>query len=136
MALISLFLSGISQIKILLKKRLYDTYLFFLYFVFSSFVSVLFYLFPQNPDIASDEDKSNYRGIIWTSLASWNEVIKLAKLQNKYIFVDCYTFGAVLASEWMNEVYTSEKVGMLFNSSFISVKLQMDSSKNDKRKHT
>jgi thioredoxin-related protein len=70
-------------------------------------------------------------GIIWVDKLSWQQVKKKAKKENKYIFVDCFTTWCGPCKKMDKDVYANDSVGELLNAQFISVKLQMDSSKTD-----
>lgn len=65
-------------------------------------------------------------GIHFTD-ASWKEVLKQAKASDKLIFVDCYTTWCGPCSYMSKFVFTDESLGKLFNSRFISVKMNMES---------
>lgn len=72
------------------------------------------------------------KGIRWTEGLSWEEVKAKAKEENKYIFLDCYATWCG-PCKWMDkQVYPLDSVGDYFNDKFISVKVQMDVTKNDK----
>jgi thioredoxin-related protein len=70
-------------------------------------------------------------GITWVDNLNWQQVLKKAKKENKYIFVDCFTTWCGPCKKMDKDVYANDSVGTLLNAQFISVKLQMDSSKND-----
>jgi thioredoxin-related protein len=71
------------------------------------------------------------KGIIWTDVFSWEQVLQKAKQENKFIFVDCYATWCG-PCKWMDEnVYQDDTIGKYFNDKFISIKLQMDTSKLD-----
>jgi thioredoxin-related protein len=78
----------------------------------------------------SQESKTN-NGIKWTEGLSWQQVKAKAKKENKYIFVDCYATWCKPCKKMDKEVYTVDSVGDYLNEKFISVKLQMDVTKND-----
>jgi thioredoxin-related protein len=71
------------------------------------------------------------KGIKWTEGLTWQQVKAKAKRENKYIFVDCYATWCKPCVAMDKEVYTLDSVGNFLNDGFISVKLQMDQSKND-----
>jgi len=70
------------------------------------------------------------QGIVFDQL-SWQQVVAKAKADNKYIFVDCYATWCVPCKEMEKKVYPDQKVADFFNARFISVKMQMDTAKND-----
>nr|WP_294994207.1 thioredoxin family protein [uncultured Sediminibacterium sp.] len=62
---------------------------------------------------------------------TWQQVKEKARAENKYIFVDCYATWCVPCKMMDKEVYTNDTVSTFSNSNFISVKVQMDTSKAD-----
>jgi thioredoxin-related protein len=70
-------------------------------------------------------------GIIWVDNLNWQQVRKKAKKENKYIFVDCYATWCKPCKQMDKDVYVNDSVGDLLNAKFISVKVQMDSTKGD-----
>jgi thioredoxin-related protein len=70
-------------------------------------------------------------GITWVDNLTWQQVLKKAKKEKKYIFVDCFTTWCGPCKKMDKDVYTNDSVGDLLNAIFISVKLQMDSTKVD-----
>src|SRR5690349_5093161 len=75
----------------------------------------------------------NYEGsgILWVDNLNWQQVLKKAKKEKKYIFVDCFTTWCGPCKKMDKEVYANDSVGDLLNAKFISVKVQMDSTKGD-----
>ncbi len=71
------------------------------------------------------------KGIEWAKNKSWLQVKLKAKAENKYIFLDCYATWCAPCKMMDKDVYTNDSVAMVINSDFISVKVQMDTSKND-----
>jgi thioredoxin-related protein len=70
-------------------------------------------------------------GIRFEYPTSWQEVLKKAKEEDKFVFVDCYATWCG-PCKWMDrEVYMEENVGRYINERFLSIKIQMDSSKDD-----
>src|SRR5687768_14288148 len=70
-------------------------------------------------------------GITWVDKLNWQQVLKRAKKENKYIFVDCYATWCKPCKQMDKDVYTNDSVGDLLNARYISVKVQMDSAKTD-----
>jgi thioredoxin-related protein len=70
-------------------------------------------------------------GIAWLDAANWEEVKAIARQENKYIFVDCYATWCQPCKLMDKEVYDNEQVGDFLNKKFVSIKLQMDTTKND-----
>jgi thioredoxin-related protein len=79
----------------------------------------------------TQNEKEAASGIAWVEDLNWQQVLKKAKKENKYIFVDCYATWCKPCKQMDMEVYTKDSVGDLLNAKFISVKVQMDSTKND-----
>jgi thioredoxin-related protein len=63
--------------------------------------------------------------------ASWQDIQESAKKENKYIFVDCYASWCVPCKRMEKEVFPLKNVGDYMNGHFISIRVQMDTSKND-----
>ncbi len=57
---------------------------------------------------------------------SWKEVLKMAKKQNKPIFVDCYTSWCGPCKTLAKEVFTQKKVADFFNQNFVCVSMDME----------
>jgi len=72
------------------------------------------------------------KGIQFQQL-NWREVLKKAKAEKKYIFVDCYASWCGPCKHMDNEVYNQDTIGAFYNDHFISIKLQLDTSKNDSK---
>jgi len=70
-------------------------------------------------------------GITWVDNLNWQQVLKKAKKEKKYIFVDCFTTWCGPCKKMDKDVYENDSVGDFLNAKFISVKLQMDSAKGD-----
>lgn len=62
---------------------------------------------------------------------TWEQVKEKAKTENKYIFVDCYATWCGPCKLMDKNVYPNDTVSSFVNSNFISVKVQMDTSKVD-----
>lgn len=71
------------------------------------------------------------RGIQFETQGTWKELLAKAKAANKMIFVDCYATWCTPCKQMDRDVYTVDSVGRIFNSNFICVKMQMDSSRQD-----
>lgn len=70
-------------------------------------------------------------GIRFEIGSSWKHVLSMAKMEHKYIFVDCYATWCGPCKEMDKEVYASPDLGEKFNDHFISIRVQMDSSTKD-----
>jgi thiol-disulfide isomerase/thioredoxin len=70
-------------------------------------------------------------GVNFTEGLDWEQIKSKAKLENKYIFVDCYATWCVPCKKMDKFVYPLNMVGDTMNDRFVSVKVQMDSTKRD-----
>src|SRR3569833_1461401 len=71
------------------------------------------------------------KGIKWTTGLSWHQVKEKAKQENKYIFIDAFATWCGPCKKMEKEVYPNDTIGNYFNDKFISIKVQMDQTKND-----
>ncbi len=71
------------------------------------------------------------KGIQWETKLSWKQIKAKAKVENKYIFIDCYATWCAPCKMMDKDVYLNDSVGQETNASYISVKVQMDSTTND-----
>lgn len=71
------------------------------------------------------------KGIKFEQGLSWENVRIKAKEENKYIFMDCYATWCGPCKTMDRDVYPNDSVGNFINNKFISVKVQMDTNKND-----
>jgi len=71
------------------------------------------------------------QGIKFEEGLTWNQVLQKAKAENKYIFVDCYATWCAPCKIMDKSVYPNDTVGSFFNEKFVSVKVQMDTTKSD-----
>lgn len=70
-------------------------------------------------------------GVHFEQGSNWQQVLAKAKTENKYIFVDCYATWCEPCKMMDKDVYVKDTIGNIINGSFISVKVQCDTSKND-----
>jgi thioredoxin-related protein len=71
------------------------------------------------------------KGIHFDNQAGWSEILTAAKTQNKYILVDCYATWCG-PCKWMKKnIFPVATVGDSVNKYFISVEVQMDTTKTD-----
>src|SRR5581483_3216005 len=62
---------------------------------------------------------------------SWQQIKTEAKVEGKFIFVDCYATWCGPCKMMDKQVYTNDSVGAFMNDHFVSVKVQMDTSQSD-----
>ncbi|AEW01220.1 hypothetical protein A4D02_32865 [Niastella koreensis] len=71
------------------------------------------------------------RGISFCHKLSWQELLKRAKKENKYIFLDCHTTWCGPCKRMSLNIFPLQEVGDYMNKYFISAKLQMDTTVQD-----
>lgn len=72
-----------------------------------------------------DKALKNANGITFTE-GVWAEITAKAKLENKMIFVDCYTVWCGPCKQLSRTVFKDPSVADLMNDSFINVKIDME----------
>src|SRR3954471_1974914 len=99
-------------------------------------MKIIWYLLLSLPLLAHTQTDKNsavqqdINGINFTK-SSWQEVLKKAKAEHKFIFVDCYATWCLPCKKMEKEVFTQKFVGDFMNANFISVRVQMDTTKLD-----
>lgn len=58
----------------------------------------------------------------------WKQIVSKASAEHKYIFMYCFTPSSEHCRQMDKEVYTNKKVGELFNTRFIALKMVMNGS--------
>ncbi|NML40779.1 thioredoxin fold domain-containing protein [Chitinophaga sp. G-6-1-13] len=76
---------------------------------------------------------SQDKGVHFRDDISWEEVKKIAKEENKNIFVDLYATWCIPCKQMDKKTYVNDTLGSYMNSRFISIKLQIDTGKNDNK---
>lgn len=71
------------------------------------------------------------KGVNFSHFEGWEQVLAQAKKENKFIFVDAYTTWCIPCKLMSKEIFPREDVGTFMNKNFISIKVQMDTSKAD-----
>lgn len=66
------------------------------------------------------------QGIEFLENSEWKEVVKTAKEQNKFIFVDCYTIWCGPCKLLSKNVFPKKQMGDLYNQHFVNVKYDME----------
>ena len=80
------------------------------------FLCIALFLFGQ-------ADKN---GIRFIEGEKWENVLKAAQEQDKYIFMDCYTSWCGPCKALAKDIFTRKDVGDFFNANFINVKYDME----------
>ncbi|NCU05341.1 MAG: thioredoxin fold domain-containing protein, partial [Chitinophagaceae bacterium] len=70
-------------------------------------------------------------GVEFISNHTWQQLLKKAKKESKYIFVDCYATWCAPCKVMDRDVFSLNVIGDYFNRNFISIKVQLDTTKND-----
>jgi thioredoxin-related protein len=71
------------------------------------------------------------KGVLFENNSSWQRILEKAKMENKYVFVDCYATWCRPCKDMEQRVYPDKAVGEALNKDFIAVKLQMDRTPTD-----
>ncbi len=74
---------------------------------------------------------SQNKGIHFEENTNWEKILVKAKMENKFIFMDCYTTWCGPCKGMSNEVFPLEEVGDFYNKTFINLKLQLDTTQKD-----
>ncbi|HMG68728.1 MAG TPA: thioredoxin fold domain-containing protein [Chitinophagaceae bacterium] len=88
---------------------------------------LILYIFISTVINAQEKEK----GIRFEQVLNWEQIKEKARVENKYIFLDCFTTWCGPCREMEKNVYPLEQVGNFFNEHFISVKVQMDTTLHD-----
>ena len=71
------------------------------------------------------------KGIRFEQGLSFEQVQQKARMENRYVFIDCYASWCGPCKKMDDEVYIRQDVKNFANDHFISLKLQMDTSAKD-----
>ncbi len=71
------------------------------------------------------------KGIDFEQGLSWDQLKEKAKLEHKYIFMDCFATWCVPCRRMDEHVFTTPQAGEFFNKNFISIRVQVDQTKED-----
>lgn len=83
------------------------------------------FLFIRATVVKSKPVVDEGKGIIFFE-GSWQEVLALAKKENKLIFLDAYASWCGPCKMMKHKVFPSSEVGEYFNQNFINVKMDME----------
>ncbi|HEY4062362.1 MAG TPA: thioredoxin family protein [Puia sp.] len=75
--------------------------------------------------------RSQTDGIHFEHGITWKQVLSQASHKHKFIFVDCYTTWCGPCKRMMNNIFPLKIIGDKVNSQFISISIQMDTTKDD-----
>lgn len=70
--------------------------------------------------------QSTDEGIRFIEGEKWENILKMAQEQDKYIFMDCYTSWCGPCKALAKDIFTRKDVGDFFNANFINVKYDME----------
>ena len=65
-------------------------------------------------------------GIRFIEGEKWENVLKMAQEQDKYIFMDCYTSWCGPCKVMSKQVFVRKEVGDIFNGMCVNVKIDME----------
>jgi thioredoxin-related protein len=89
---------------------------------------ILLFLLVVIPFSSKPQEK---KGIDFQEGLNWSAVLEKANKERKYIFLDVFTTWCGPCKMMDRDVYPNEKLGILVNKDFISVRVQMDITPND-----
>lgn len=75
--------------------------------------------------------QAQYSGINFKNYSTWNQIVSDASKKNKKIFIDVYATWCSPCQKMEQEVYSNDTIYSFLNDKFISIKLQIDTSKSD-----
>ncbi len=87
--------------------------------------------FATMAQVSSSDHLKDGSGICFESGKSWEEILKQAREQHKYVFVDCYTTWCGPCKMMSRDIFPQKQVGEYFNAHFINVAIQMDKTNKD-----
>jgi thioredoxin-related protein len=92
---------------------------------------LIYYALLYTPAILFSQDQKSNQGIEFEHGLTWIQVRERAASEGKFIFVDAYATWCVPCKQMDAKVYNLSKVGDFINKHFLSIKLQLDTSKED-----
>lgn len=115
---------------ILMNKIIINPAAFFLMFSFTLMFRISVGQ-PLSGDLQESRITAMDSGIQFENDGNWDAIKEMARKLNKYIFVDCYATWCGPCKVMDRDVYPRKEVGDFMNARFISIKVQLDTSKND-----
>jgi len=92
--------------------------------------ALLFWAIALSVHLASAQSYRE-KGVRFEDKLSWSAIKLKAAVENKYIFVDCYATWCGPCKYMSYTIFPTQMAGDFFNSRFISVKIQMDTTAKD-----
>jgi thioredoxin-related protein len=71
------------------------------------------------------------RGMKFEDDLNWDQILRKAKAEDKFIFVDFYATWCGPCKQMDEDIYSLDSVGKLTNDHFISVRIQVDKTESD-----
>jgi len=71
------------------------------------------------------------KGLYFEQGLSWKKILKKAQAEHKNIFVDCSATWCGPCKYMKERIFPAEEVGKIMNKKYISIEVQMDSTKQD-----
>ena len=81
--------------------------------------------------LAQSSPTSPDQGVRFDTSHNWSAIQARARTENKYIFMDCYTTWCGPCRVMATHIFPLPSVGAAMNDKFISVGVQLDTTKND-----
>jgi thiol-disulfide isomerase/thioredoxin len=75
--------------------------------------------------------QSQDTAILFEQNSSWAAILAKAKVENKYIFVDCFTTWCAPCMYMKESVFKQKEVANFFNNKFVNAAFQFDTTTND-----
>jgi thioredoxin-related protein len=91
----------------------------------------IFLLFVISISCHVQAQSGSHDGLKFENGLSWEEIKQKAKLERKFIFVDCYATWCKPCKAMDRDVYANARVGNYVNNKFIAIKVQLDTSSKD-----
>ncbi len=76
-------------------------------------------------------DQNNEKRVHFLTSKSWSEIVQIAQMEHKIIFIDFYASWCTPCKKMEQYVFQTEKIAEILNRQFISIRVQVDSTKED-----